>query len=205
MEKKQRVIFYVDGFNLYFGLKSKKWKRYYWLDVVKFFRSFLKTHQDLIEVSYFTAIPTDRGKHNRQDLFLSANKLNPKFILHLGKFLTKEIPYKETTISTYEEKQTDVNIAVKMIRDVVLNRCDISILVSADSDLIPPFDFIKEYKPTHKVFVYFPPNRFSYDLKMRADNILHLQNHQQKFDISLLSEEIKLPNGYIIKRPDKWK
>ena len=29
----ERVIAYVDGFNLYFGLKSKGWQRYYWLDV----------------------------------------------------------------------------------------------------------------------------------------------------------------------------
>ena len=29
----ERVIAYIDGFNLYFGLKSKGWKRYYWRDL----------------------------------------------------------------------------------------------------------------------------------------------------------------------------
>lgn len=28
-----RVIAYIDGFNLYFGLKSKGFKKYYWLDL----------------------------------------------------------------------------------------------------------------------------------------------------------------------------
>ena len=28
-----RVIAYVDGFNLYFGLKAKGWKKHYWLDL----------------------------------------------------------------------------------------------------------------------------------------------------------------------------
>ena len=28
-----RVIVYVDGFNLYYGLRSKGWKRFYWLDI----------------------------------------------------------------------------------------------------------------------------------------------------------------------------
>ena len=28
-----RVVAYVDGFNLYFGLRSKGWKKYYWLDL----------------------------------------------------------------------------------------------------------------------------------------------------------------------------
>ena len=38
MEKK-KVIVYVDGYNFYYGLKhgGRRWKRLYWLDVVKFF------------------------------------------------------------------------------------------------------------------------------------------------------------------------
>ena len=27
-----RVMTYIDGFNLFFGLKSKGWRRYYWYD-----------------------------------------------------------------------------------------------------------------------------------------------------------------------------
>jgi hypothetical protein len=39
---KQKVIVYVDGFNFYYGLKGDpKWKRYYWLDIVKFFEKFI--------------------------------------------------------------------------------------------------------------------------------------------------------------------
>ena len=29
----QRVITYIDGFNLYFGLKSAGWNRFYWLNL----------------------------------------------------------------------------------------------------------------------------------------------------------------------------
>ena len=29
----RRVAVYVDGFNLYYGLKSKGWRRFYWLDI----------------------------------------------------------------------------------------------------------------------------------------------------------------------------
>lgn len=43
MEQKQRVIVYIDGFNFYFGLKSNaKWKKYYWLDIVKLFEMFMR-------------------------------------------------------------------------------------------------------------------------------------------------------------------
>ena len=29
----QRVAAYIDGFNLYYGLRSKGWQRYYWVDM----------------------------------------------------------------------------------------------------------------------------------------------------------------------------
>ena len=29
----ERVSVYVDGFNLYYGLRSRGWRRYYWLDL----------------------------------------------------------------------------------------------------------------------------------------------------------------------------
>ena len=41
-EEKQRVIVYIDGFNFYYGLKSTtRWRKYYWLDIVKLFESFM--------------------------------------------------------------------------------------------------------------------------------------------------------------------
>ena len=124
----QNIIFYVDGFNLYYGLKSKNWKKYYWLDIVKFCNNLLKKDQNLIEVNYFSALPFDKGKQDRFDLFLSANKLNPKFILHLGRYLPKSLICRNcnTLITTFEEKETDTNIAVQMIRNVILNKNDVS-------------------------------------------------------------------------------
>lgn len=204
----QKVIVYIDGFNFYFGLKSKKWKKYYWLDIVKFCNQFLKLHQELIEVNYFSAISSNnKAKQDRQDLFFTANKQNPKFNLHLGKFLkkSKNCNHCKNTYITYEEKETDVRIATNMIRDVVLQKCILSILITADSDLIPPIDCIKEISPFHKVIVYFPPDRFSYDLKNKASNFIKLDSHKNKFEASMLPETITLPNGYTFSRPNKWK
>ena len=56
MEDKKKVIVYVDGFNFYYGLKSKKWKMCYWLDLVSFFNSFLKSYQELVGVNYFQLV-----------------------------------------------------------------------------------------------------------------------------------------------------
>ena len=67
---------YVDGFNLYYGLKSKGWQRYYWLDVRHLAENLLRPGQSLEAVRYFTARirpqPNDPGKPARQDTYLQA-------------------------------------------------------------------------------------------------------------------------------------
>lgn len=203
----KRIIVYVDGFNFYFGLKSKSWRKFYWLDLVKFFESFVKPHQNLEKVLYFSARPHDKDKADRQDLLFSANKLNPRFGLHLGKYLKKTLTCRRCGASHihYEEKETDVRIATTIVRDVVLDKCDISIIVSADSDLVPAIELIREFNPLHKVFVYFPPNRFSFDLNSKADGIVKLENHIAKFQDAILPNNITLANGYEVKKPSSWK
>jgi len=82
MGTKQRVIVYVDGFNFYYGLKNTpKWKKYYWLDIVKLFEKFMRPNQELISVKYFSAKPDDIHQSLRQNAFFQVNKENPKFKL----------------------------------------------------------------------------------------------------------------------------
>ena len=40
-----RVVAYVDGFNLYFGLKAVYGRRYHWLDLQALVRSLLRPGQ----------------------------------------------------------------------------------------------------------------------------------------------------------------
>ena len=66
----QRVIAYVDGFNLYYGLRSKKWKRYYWLNIKRLAQLMLKPGQRLEPTRYFTTIVKHpHGKNRRQAVF----------------------------------------------------------------------------------------------------------------------------------------
>ena len=139
MGQKQRVIVYIDGFNFYFGLKSNaKWKKYYWLDIVKLFEMFMRPDQELVAVKYFSAKPDDIDQSLRQNAFFQANRENPKFKLILGKYLKKSITCFKcgNIIHTHEEKETDVRIATQIVADAYQKNCDISIVVSADSDMI---------------------------------------------------------------------
>jgi len=46
----ERVVAYVDGFNLYFGLKADHGRRYLWLDLQSLVQRLLLANQELREV-----------------------------------------------------------------------------------------------------------------------------------------------------------
>ena len=213
----KRVTFYVDGFNFYYGLKRKKktdrsWRRFYWIDVVKLFEQFLGPDQELERVIYFTASPLDPAKSSRQSAFLNANSiLHPnKFEIVRGKYINKTITCPQCcyAISRPEEKKTDVNLSVRMMGDCFNDQTDIVVLVSADTDLIPPIDFILNNFPDKKVKVYFPPTNHSFDIsgymKAHKSNIVRMESNVSKFNNAVMPEIVT--NGiktYTI--PDCWK
>jgi uncharacterized LabA/DUF88 family protein len=213
----ERVTFYVDGFNFYYGLRAKKkidrnWQNAYWIDMVKLFNQFLSPDQTLEKVIYFTASPLNQDKSNRQGAFLNANKLlnGDKFEVVRGKYLKKMIqcPNCNYAISRPEEKKTDVNVAVRIIRDCVEDKTDVIVLVSGDSDMLPPIEFIQQKYPQKKIRVYFPPTIFSVDLKnnikLHKGKVVFLENNFNKFQDSKMPDTVTR-NGKSYSIPEKWR
>jgi uncharacterized LabA/DUF88 family protein len=58
-----------------------------------------------------------------------------------------------------EEKETDVNIAIRMVSDAYQNRYDVCYLVSADTDLVPPLQLIRSELAAKEIVAVSPPNR----------------------------------------------
>lgn len=204
----QRVIVYVDGFNFYYGIQENyPWRKYYWIDLVKLFEQFMLPHQELVKVKYFSARPLgDPSKGLRQNAFFQANLENPKFSLILGKYLRKSIECFRchNIIRTYEEKQSDVNIATQIVADAFLDNYDIAILVSADSDMVPAIEIARE--AGKKVFIYFPPNHNSLNLKSIAGSKpIYLDRYESRFKKALLPDEVKLTSGFTVTIPEPWK
>ncbi len=213
----ERVTFYVDGFNFYYGIRAKKridrnWQSVYWIDLVKLFNQFLSPNQTLEKVIYFTASPLNQDKSNRQGAFLNANKLlnENSFEVVRGKYLKKTVvcPNCKYAISRPEEKKTDVNVAIRMIGDCLEDKTDIIVLVSGDSDMLPPLEFIQQKYPQKKIRVYFPPTIFSVDLKNNIRNhngkVVFLENNFNKFANSIMPSIVS-KNGKTYSMPEKWK
>jgi len=213
----EKVIFYIDGFNFYHGLKKNirsdsDWQKCYWIDFISLFQQFVGANQILEKVLYFTAPPPDIDQLSRQRLLFHANSLinGNKFEVIDGKFFRKTVKCKlcNKTYQTYEEKHTDVNIAVKMIDDCLQGNVDIIALVSADGDLLTPLKLINERFPTIKIRVYFPPANKSDALKnyMKSlkKQVVQLEKNKTRFLYSIMPDNVT-KDGTTYTIPSKWK
>jgi len=208
LKKSARVIAYIDGFNLYFGLKSKGWKRYYWLDLCELCRRLLKPGQVLEAVKYFTSrvspTPGDPDQGKRQGTYLEALEAQSGIKTVLGHYLPKDRSCRRcgSQWQTFEEKQTDVNIAVEMLADAHADLFDTALLISADSDLSAPIEKIRILFPDKRVVVAFPPARRSGQLQKLAHGCFTIG--EANIRNSLLPDPVVKSSGFPLMCPSKW-
>jgi uncharacterized LabA/DUF88 family protein len=200
-----RVITYIDGFNMYYGLKSQGWDRFLWLDVQALSKNLLKPDQTLVHTKYFTArISQPPDKVKRQNTYIDAIKTLADVSLYFGQYQVNERRCRNCgfTYDAPQEKMTDVNIAVELMQDALKDAFDTAILISADSDLIAPLLAVKRLFPTKRVIVACPPGRFSKNLSNAAHGYLKIGHGS--IEKSQFSREVKTKSGFVLLRPDSW-
>lgn len=202
----QRVVAYIDGFNLYFGLKSAGWKRFYWLNLQALARNILAPGQELVFTKYFTSrvsYPADKEK--RQSTFIEALETLNDFKIYYGHYQANPQHCRKCGHKVWipSEKMTDVNIAVEMMSDAYQGLFDVALLISADSDLSAPVRAIKELFPEKRVVVAFPPQRHSAQLQRLAH--AHLQIGRANIAKSVFAETVQKADGFVLMRPVEWK
>lgn len=203
--KGARVIAYVDGFNLYFGLKDKGWRCYYWLNVSLLCQNLLRPPQHLVLVKYFTSrIISPPDKKKRQSTFLEALKIVSGIIPDYGIYQTTPVTCEKCghVNNVPEEKMTDVQISSEMVSDAYLNKYDTALLMTGDRDLVPAIEKIRSEFPKKRVLVAFPPMRTNDDLRGAANAYIHVTEVELKK--SLLPPEIPTLGGYILRCPKEW-
>lgn len=202
----KKVIAYVDGFNLYFGLKEKGWRRFYWLNIQHLVQNLLKHNQQLIMTKYFTArVIGSPDKEKRQSTFIEALETLSDFEIFYGKYQLnpRYCPNCKFEDKVPNEKMTDVQIAVEMLSDAFEDKFDVALLVSADSDLTPSIRAIKQMFPDKLIVAAFPPARFSSELTSVAH--AYLQIGRAKFARSVFPDKVRKADGFILQCPSPWK
>lgn len=203
---KDRLLVYVDGFNLYHGLHKASGRELLWLDLVKLAAN-LRPESSVVQVKYFTAMVLgDPDAQSRQDRYLSAMKAcHPgSFTAIMGKHMKKKRWCREcdATWTSYEEKQTDVNIAVHLVADVAARRADTYMIVTGDTDVIPAVKMARSLDGSANIIAQFPPRRESSALKrmMPSSRQITLVNITD----AQLPDVARSPQGETFRRPEKW-
>ncbi len=203
-----RVIVYVDGFNLYYGLRQSGWKSLYWLDIHAFSCKLIRKNQQLVKVRYFTSrIKGDPERAKRQNTYLDALTALGQVEIQYGTYSPKRVqcekcPGTHTWIA-YSEKKTDVNIASALIEDAMDDAFDIALLVSGDGDLLAPVNLVRRrFGPGKQVWNAFPPNRPNRDLEAEATGKIRVRRWM--LEQSQMPDEVNVSETLILRRPGQW-
>ena len=207
VNRKQRAIVYIDGYNLYYGMRAAFGKKYMWLDLQAFSASLLQLQAELVAVKYFTAVTKAAAdSQQRQAVYLNALQAHcDKLEIFYGLFLSKSRRCSscQRENKLFEEKKTDVNIACEIINDAYLDRYDLCYVVSGDSDLVPPLEIIKQPQLGKRSIVANPPRRKSYELCSIANGWFAIG--RTEFSRNQLPDTIYREHRSELTRPIKWR
>ena len=202
----EKVIFFIDGFNLYHALDdNKKFYRYKWLDLSSLVQKFITKNDKIEEIYYFTALAIwSPDKMKRHKAFIKAQELSGTKIIY-GEFKRrdKKCQICKRIYQTFEEKQTDVNIAIQLFKLSIQEKYDKAMIISGDSDLIPSIEAVKSIFPHKKIGVIIPIGRSAEQLKQTCD--FHMKMKEKHLKGSMLPDVIDLGEGNKLERPQRWK
>lgn len=204
LTKKERVVVYVDGFNLYFGMLDAGFDHCKWLNLKLLVENLLQQNQYLIEIKYFTSrVSNNPDKQKRQNTYIEALE-STGVNVYYGNYQSDNIECRRchNIWSTYNEKMTDVNIATQILIDAYQDKYDMAMLISGDSDLVPPMRAVHEIFKNKRVFVAFPPKRHNQSVAIVAKGSLTIG--RKKLVDSQFALNVQKKDGYMLKKPNDW-
>lgn len=208
-----RVSFLVDGFNLYHSLALAGGERpgFKWLDVEGLCRSMLPDIHPaarLGPVTFFTAAPNhievrSPGAVVRHREYVSVLRACGVTV-ELGRFKSRvrRCLRCDGIFESFEEKETDVAIAVRMFSLLWRRECDAVMLVTADGDMAPALREARSQFPSVPILCGFPFGRGSHDLRALATRVIRLK--RDRYAAHQLPDEVRLPDGSTARRPPGW-
>lgn len=162
INRKKRVICYIDGFNLYHAIDDTKKHYLKWVDLYKLYSNFIDiSRHEIYSIKYFTAINNwNHHKQARQSSYLAALASTGVKIIK-GEFQKNQITCNRCKYSwiDHEEKKSDVNLAVTMVHDAIYENIQEIFITCRDKDLEPAIELIKRVKSNIVIKSIAPPGR----------------------------------------------
>jgi uncharacterized LabA/DUF88 family protein len=210
-----RTAFFVDGFNLYHSLlaasRAMGGAGTRWLDLRALCGSLLYRiggGAQATRVAYFTALAhhldaTSPQTTKRHRVYLTCLK-DSGVEIHLGHFKRAEArcPHCTRRVARHEEKETDVAIGVSLLEGFVRDTCDVAVLITGDSDQAPAVRKTLELFPQRRVFVCFPFDRVSDELRQVASG--HFGVSAGQYSIHQFPNPFVTRSSREIRKPEGW-
>ena len=211
-----RSVFLVDGFNLYHSLvaasRDSRGASTKWLDLRSLCESYLPlvasvagSRAEIAAIHYFSAPPIHRSKKKQSRHHLYTECLRgTKVTVELARFKPKNVycPKCHDYFIAYEEKETDVAIATKLIEVCHSGNADVVVIMSGDTDLAPAVRLCNKLFTETRLIFAFPYKRTNRELEKLAPG---------SFSIKLKScrrhqfpNPLRLPDGRVITKPEAW-
>jgi len=210
-----KITYLVDGFNLYHSVRragrqlkaSTKW-----LDLKSLCISMIHNFRpsanklELVNIYYFSAYAyhlNDPEIVQRHKFFVAClEDSGVKVELNRFKYKGIDCPFCKKKIAKYEEKETDVSIALKLQEIFFKDECDTAVLVSGDTDLAPAVRLAMKIFPTKQTFFAFPAFRKNNELAKLCPGSITIKPKQYT--------KHQLPNPYTLQdksqilKPASW-
>lgn len=216
-----RTIVYIDGFNLYY--RALKGTPHKWLDIAALSTAVLPSSCQILSINYYTAHISGRLDPQapaRQHADLRALQTLAGVSVHHGNFLVSKkwaglvpppalrppfaLPAGAAPQVAYvwktEEKGSDVNLGVYLVRDALTGRFDEAAVLTNDTDLVEPIRIVTR-EAGLPVTLLTPTSKPATSLVAVSSHVRHVQPYVGPCQ---LPPSITLPNGRTVTKPARW-
>jgi len=216
-----RTIVYIDGFNLYY--RALKGTPHKWLDIEAMSRAALPATCTVERVNFYTARVsgrTDPTAPARQHAYLRALSTLPTVSVHYGNFLVSQkwaglvpppqfrpsfpLPPDVAPQVAYvwktEEKGSDVNLGVHLVRDAFKGEFDLAAVLTNDTDLVEPIRIVTQELGL-LVTLLAPQARAATSLTRVATGVRHISSYVGPCQ---LPNPVTLLDGRTVSKPAAW-
>lgn len=190
-----RAAMYVDGFNLYHPIHELGEPYLKWASLWRLGELICKPHgAQLVKVAFCTAVPSHypdkRDRHNR---FNAAQRAEGVTVIPGHHVYDGE---------KWNEKQSDINVALSLLLDGIDNVYDVAILLTADSDQAATARALRERLPNKRLLAVAPPNK-SVPEKVKPYAFASFSLNKNHIDLCVMREMVQGKTGPIV-RPKEY-
>jgi hypothetical protein len=217
----KRTIIYIDGFNLYY--RALKPLGHKWMNIAALAAAVLPESNKITAINYYTARVSGRvdpAAPARQHAYLRALGSLPLVAIHYGNFLTGKkwsglvqppefrpvcalppgaVPQVAFVWKT-EEKGSDVNLGVHLVRDAFTHAFEEAAVLTNDTDLVEPIR-IATQEARLPVTLLTPVSRPATSLVAVSSHVRHIVPYLGPCEFP---DTVELGNGKRVAKPAGW-